>query len=414
MTTTARDIFLARQPILDRDQTIVAYELLFRSGPQNFAQIENELSATASVIISLFHEMGVQSVLGNERGFINVDSTFLMSDMIELFPPDKIVIELLETIEITPTIVEKCRKLKQLGFSLALDDFTVMHEQHKLLLPMIDVVKVDLIQLSKDDLTKTLRKLREYPAKLLAEKVETHEQFEHCKQLGFHFFQGYYFAKPVILTGKRLEPSTIALFKILSLVSDDDASSEALVDAIKGDSNLTYNLLKMVNSVGIGASQKIDTLAQAIVRIGRRSLQRWVQLLLYTINGKGQTSYPLMQLAATRAKMLEILCGCLNNPDTAMQERGFITGSFSLLDTLLSMPMADVMAKLNLHEDMKLALIERTGPLGQLLKLIEALEKGDFESVEATLNTLPGLDATMLNEAQMAAIRWVSNLSEEK
>ncbi len=414
MTTTARDIFLARQPILDRDQTIVAYELLFRSGPQNFAQIENELSATASVIISLFHEMGVQSVLGNERGFINVDSTFLMSDMIELFPPDKIVIELLETIEITPTIVEKCRKLKQLGFSLALDDFTVMHEQHKLLLPMIDVVKVDLIQLSKDDLTKTLRKLREYPAKLLAEKVETHEQFEHCKQLGFHFFQGYYFAKPVILTGKRLEPSTIALFKILSLVSDDDASSEALVDAIKGDSNLTYNLLKMVNSVGIGASQKIDTLAQAIVRIGRRSLQRWVQLLLYTINGKGQTSYPLMQLAATRAKMLEILCGCLNNPDTAMQERGFITGSFSLLDTLLSMPMADVMAKLSLHEDMKLALIERTGPLGQLLKLIEALEKGDFESVEATLNTLPGLNATMLNEAQMAAIRWVSSLSEEK
>ncbi len=413
MTTTARDIFLARQPILDRGQTIVAYELLFRSGQQNFAQIKNELNATASVIISLFNEMGVQSVLGNERGFINVGSTFLMSDMIELLPPDKIVIELLETIAITPTILEQCRKLKQLGFSLALDDFTVMHEQYKLLLPIVDVIKVDLMQLSKDELTKTSRKLRQYPAKLLAEKVETREQFEHCKQLGFHFFQGYYFAKPVILTGKRLEPSTIALFKLLSLVSDD-ASSEALEAAIKGDSNLTYNLLKLVNSVGSCASQKIDTLAKVIIVVGRHQLQRWVQLLLYTISDKGQTSNPLMQLAATRAKMLEILCGHINNPDTAMQERGYITGSFSLLDTLLSMPMADIMAKLSLHEDVKLALIERKGPLGQLLKFIESLEKADFESVEATLNTLPWLDATMLNEAQMAAIRWVSSLSEAK
>ncbi|MDP1681294.1 MAG: EAL domain-containing protein [Burkholderiales bacterium] len=411
--TTAGDIFLARQPILDRNQSIVAYELLFRSGQQNFAQIENELNATASVIISLFNEMGVQSVLGNERGFINVSAEFLMSDMIKLLPTGQIVIELLETIEITPMILDQCHKLKQHGFSLALDDFAIMQAQYEHLLPIVDVIKVDLMQLSSDELTKTSRKLREYPAKLLAEKVETREQFEHCKQLGFHFFQGYYFAKPVILTGKRAEPSTIALFKLLSLVLDD-ASSEDLEGAIKGDSNLTYNLLKMVNSVGSGTNHKVDSLAKAIIVIGRRQLQRWLQLLLYTINDKGQTSNPLMQLAATRAKMLEILCRCMNNPDTAMQERAFITGSFSLLDTLLSMPMVDVMAKLSLHEDVKLALIERTGPLGQLLKLIESLEKGDFEAVSEKLNTLPGLDVAMLNEAQMAAIRWVSSLSETK
>lgn len=413
MTTIAGDIFLARQPILDRSQSIVAYELLFRSGQHNFAQIENELNATASVIISLFNEMGVQSVLGNERGFINVSAEFLMSDMIKLLPTGQIVIELLETIEITPMILDQCRKLKQHGFSLALDDFAVMHEQYKDLLPIVDVIKVDLMQLSSDDLTKTSLKLKEYPAKLLAEKVESREQFEHCKQLGFHFFQGYYFAKPVILTGKRAEPSTIALFKLLSLVLDD-ASSEDLEGAIKGDSNLTYNLLKLVNSVGSGVSQKVDSLAKAIIVIGRRQLQRWLQLLLYTINDKEQTSNPLMQLAATRAKMLEILCRCMNNQDTAMQERAFITGSFSLLDTLLSMPMADVMAQLNMHEAVKLALIERTGPLGQLLKLIESLEKGDFESVEGMLSTLPGLDSHILNEAQMAAIRWVSSLSETK
>ena len=288
------DIFLARQPILDRTQTIVAYELLFRGSQANFAQIDDELHATAHVIISLFNEMGVQSVLGKERGFINVNASMLMSDMIMMLPNEQMVIELLESIEITPLILAQCRKLKQNGFTLALDDFAVMHEQYRELLPIIDIIKVDLMQVPKGTLPQTVRKLRMYPAKLLAEKVETQQDFDTCKMLGFHFFQGYYFAKPVILTGKRAEPATIALFKLLSLILDDAASAD-LVSAVNSDPNLTYNLLKLVNSVGVGANQKVDTLAKAIMVIGRRQLQRWLQLLLYSINDKNQTSNPLMQ-----------------------------------------------------------------------------------------------------------------------
>jgi len=407
------DIFLARQPILDRSQTIVAYELLFRGNQANFAQIENEMHATAHVIVSLFNEMGVQSVLGKERGFINVSADMLMSDMIHLLPNEQMVIELLETIEITPMILAQCHKLKQAGFALALDDFAVMHEQYRELLPIIDIIKVDLTQVPPGALARTTQHLREYPAKLLAEKVETREDFETCKKLGYHFFQGYYFAKPVVLSGKRAEPSTIALFKLLSLILDD-AATVALESAVKSDSNLTYNLLKLVNSVGIGAGQKVDSLAKAIMVVGRRQLQRWLQLLLYSIDDKNQSSSPLMQLAATRAKILEIVCRCLHNQDTAMQERAFITGSFSLLDTLLSISMPDIMSKLNLHDEVKLALTRREGELGILLKLIETLETGDFETVEQQLFLLPGLDAAMLNEAQMAAIRWVSSLQESK
>ena len=405
------DIFLARQPILDRNQTIVAYELLFRSGQANHATIENELHATAHVIVSLFNEMGLQSVLGKEQGFINVSAEMLMSDMLQLLPSDRIVIELLESIAITPAILDQCRKLKSAGFALALDDFTIMQEQYRDLLPIVDIIKVDLMQIPGGALTNTVLKLKQYPAKLLAEKVETREEFEHCMTLGFHYFQGYYFAKPVILTGKRAEPSTLALFKLLSLVLDD-ASSNALESAIKSDSNLTYNLLKLVNSVGAGARQKIDSLSKAVTIIGRRQLQRWLQLLLYTINDKGQTSNPLMQLAATRAKMLEILYRCLNNHDTAGEERAFITGTFSLLDTLLSMPMTAIMAELKLHEEVKEALIHHSGPLGIMLKLIEALETSNFEATQEWLKQLPGLDAAMLNEAQMAAIRWVSSLND--
>lgn len=407
------DIFLGRQPILDRKQSIVAYELLFRSGQANQAVIQDELNATANVIVSLFNEMGVQSVLGKEIGFINVNAEMLMSDMLQLLPNDRVVIELLETIEITPRILDQCRQLKRAGFSLALDDFAIMHEQYRELLPMVDVIKVDLMQVPNDALTSTALNLRKYPAKLLAEKVETHEQFEQCLKLGFHFFQGYYFAKPVILTGKRAEPSKLTLFKLLGLILDDAASGR-LESAVKEDSNLTYNLLRLVNSVGAGIGQKIDSLSKAIMVVGRRQLQRWLQLLLYTINDKGQTSNPLLQLAATRGKMLEILCRCVNNQDTAQQERAFMTGTFSLLDTLLSMPMADIMAELSLADDVKQALIERSGRLGLMLKLIEVLEAGDFDATAQLLQQLPELTPAMLNEAQMAAIRWVSSLSETK
>jgi len=409
----SNDIFLARQPILDRKHVIVAYELLFRGNQANFAQIDNELHATAHVIVSLFNEMGVQSVLGKERGFVNVNADMLMSDMMLLLPREQIVIELLESIDINPMILAQCRKLKQAGFTLALDDFAEMQEQYRELLPIVDIIKVDLSLVPEGTLAQTVQKLRAYPAKLLAEKVETREDFETCKRLGFHYFQGYYFAKPVVLSGKRAEPSTIALFKLLSLILDD-AATVTLEAAVKSDSNLTYNLLKLVNSVGVGAGQKVDTLAKAIMVIGRRQLQRWLQLLLYSINDKDQTSSPLMQLAATRAKILEIVCRCLHNHDTALQERAFITGSFSLLDTLLSMPMSDIVAKLSLHDDVKLALTRREGLLGGLLKLIETLETGDFAGVEQQLEHLPGLDAAQLNEAQMAAIRWVSSLNESK
>ena len=408
---SSSEIFLARPPILDRQQNIQAFELLFRNSQVNRAEIENELQATASVIISLFNEMGLQSVLGKAMGFINVDAQMLMSDMVELLPTDRIVLELLETITITPLVIERCKQLKLQGFALALDDYVVLQPQYHELLPLIDIIKVDLMQLTQAALKETTAQLKRYSAHLLAEKVETHAQFEYCKGLGFHYFQGYYFAKPTILAGRRAEPATLALFKLLSLVLDE-AASDKLEAAIKADANLTYNLIRLVNSVGTGATHKIKSLSQAVMVIGRRQLQRWLQLLLYTNRKAGQNTTPLMLLAATRAKMLEIMMRGVHNHDTMLQDCAFITGSFSLLDTLLSMPMTEIVAELHLHEDVKKALIERSGPLGEMLELIEALEAGDFDAVHSHLQRVPGLDVQTLNDAQMAAIRWVDSLSD--
>lgn len=408
---SSSEIFLARQPILDREQNIQAFELLFRNSHINRAEIDNELHATASVIVTLFNEMGLQSVLGKEMGFINVDAQMLMSDMVQLLPTDRIVLELLETIDITPIVIKRCKELKRQGFTLALDDYVVLQPQYHELLPLINIIKIDLMQLPEAALLSTLAHLKPYPARLLAEKVETLAQFEHCKALGFHYFQGYYFAKPTILAGRRAEPATLALFKLLSLVLDD-AASDKLEAAIKADANLTYNLIRLVNSVGTGSTHKIKSLSQAVMVIGRRQLQRWLQLLLYTNKNASQNTTPLMLLAATRAKMLEIMMRGVHNHDTVLQDCAFITGSFSLLDTLLSMPMTEIVAELHLHEAVKKALTERSGPLGEMLELIEALEAGDFDAVEAHLCRVPGLDVQTLNDAQMAAIRWVDSLSE--
>ena len=406
------DIFLARQPILDRDQNIVAYELLFRHGYVATAQITNPLEATAHVVTSLFGEMGINSVLGKHLGFINISGDLLLSDMLELLPAEQIVLELLETVEITPTIIERCKVLKRRGFHLALDDVTELTPAQREILPLINIVKLDLLQMTPEALEKTANALRKSPIKLLAEKLDQPQQFQQCLDLGFHYFQGYYFAKPAIISGKRAEPSKLALLKLLGLVIDD-AETEEIETALKYDPKLSYNLLRLVNSVGCGSTQKISSLSQAIMVIGRRQLQRWVQLLLFAMHGTGgQIPNPLMQLAATRGKMLEILSRMGECNERARTDLAFMTGIFSLLDVLLSMPMDEIVKQLNLTEDVKSALTQRAGNLGMLLRLCEYLERGDFDRVEQALTELPGLTRAEVTEAQLAAVRWVNSLGE--
>ncbi len=409
---SATDIFLARQPILDRNQQIVAYELLFRSGHGGNANVTDDLSATAHVITSLFGEMGVQSVLGRQRGFINVSADLLLSDMLELLPANQIVLELLETIVVTPAVIERCQALKRKGFTLALDDVSMLDDGRRPLLPHVDVIKVDLTQLDMAGLIRTVRELGRHQVALLAEKLDAPQQFQDCLNLGFSYFQGYYFAKPVVLSAKRADPSRLALLRLLGLVLDD-ADTAALEAAFKQDPKLPYNLLKLVNSVAAGTGRKIDSLAQAITVIGRRQLQRWLQLLLFALHGEGGTApNPLLQLAATRGKLMEILARMGAGQDRGLQERAFMAGLFSKLDVLLEMPMADILASLNLADDVRAALMDRTGMLGTLLRLCEALELGDFDAVSGLLAELPGLTRADLTEAQMAAIRWVNSLGE--
>lgn len=413
MSSEDREIFIGRQPILDRSQNLAAFELLFRSGRSGGADVSDDLQATATVITRSFSDLGLHAVLGKYRGFINVSANLLMSDMLELLPQEQVVLELLETVEITDDIVARCRDLKAMGFSLALDDFVGYDPVYEPLLEVVEVVKIDLLQLDVPALEQLVRQLKAWPVQLLAEKVDSAEQAERCRQLGFHLFQGYYFAKPVVLTGKRSDPSKLALLKLLGLILSD-AETHDIERAFKHNPTLSYNLMRLVNSVATGLSHKINSLSQAIVVLGRRQLQRWLQLLLFTAdNSDAEFPTPLMQLAATRGKMAELLAHVTHPRDRDYQDRAFTAGIMSLLDTMLGMPMQDIVQQLNLAEDVQQALLAREGPIGLLLLLAEKQEANDLEGMAAVLAQEPNLSLGDVTRAGVEAMLWANNIGEE-
>ena len=405
-----REFFIGRQPIMDRNQNIVAYELLFRSGSTSDANVSDDMAASAHVITHAFTELGVAEVLGKFKGFVNVNASLLMSEMIELLPKEKVVIELLESIKVTPEVVERCKALKAMGFSLALDDYTGSDLQFNSLLGIVEVVKLDFPLIGMENLARVVQRLKHWPVKLLAEKIEDHAQMELCMKLGCDLFQGYYFAKPSVLAGKHLDPSRLAILRLLSLVLKD-ANIMDIEHVLQHDPSLTYKLLLLVNSVAMGLLQRIDSVHSALIMLGQRQLQHWLQLLIFVPNS-GQTSNPLLQLAATRGKLMEQLTRMQAKYNNDYPDRAFTAGILSLLDTLLGMSMEEIIKHINLADDIEAALLKREGNLGNLLVIVEKLERNEFEPASAALY-LPGITGIDLLNAQMEAMCWSNDLSEE-
>lgn len=413
--TDSEEIFIGRQPILDREQRMFAYELLFRSGSkQNSANVQDDLAATANVINHAFAELGVEQALGPYKGFINCDENLLLSDILEVLPTDKIVLEVLETVEVTPQIVERCQELKARGFTLALDDFVNYEEKFRPLLDLIEIVKVDLMPLDSAGLTRTTEALKRWPTlQLLAEKVDSREQAKFCHDLGYDLFQGYYFAKPVIIAGRKLGHSQLALIRLLGLVLED-ADTMELEGIFKHEPGLAMNLMRLTNSVATGVRTKVTSLRHAITILGRRQLQRWLQLLLYTNpQGGGDVASPLLQLAASRGRLMELLAAKLRPGVREFEDHAFMTGIMSLMPTLMGAPFEEILKGINLAASVQEALEKGEGELGILLKLSHALEIGDGQACHDLAEQLPSVDHMTVNACLTQALTWASNIGKE-
>jgi len=404
--------FLGRQPILDTQMEIVAYELLFRSSENNVSDYVCQEQACMSVIANSLVEFGFREVLGNKLGFINVTEEVLLSDLVELLPRDQIVIELLETACFDEAVLERCRQLKIKNYQIALDDHIYAPEHHKMY-RTVDIIKIDILDTPAELLPLMAKKLKQFPIRLLAEKVETEEQFQECIALGFDLFQGYFFARPTVLNQSGIEPSKLAMLKLLGSLRDE-AEFDEIEEIFKTSPELSYNLLKLVNSVYIGLREKIRSLRHAIILIGLGKLRRWVQLAMYAGSDSRGGDNPLLEMAAVRGRLMECLImkrHSLPRGSDAV-DAAFMTGMLSMLDALLGVSIEEVIQQLRLSDEIASALLRHEGELGTLLELTEILEQTKFDQVQLLVEK-NDITVSSLLDAQLDAYNWRTGMRND-
>ena len=382
-------VFLGRQAIFDRDDRLFAYELLFRTAGKSEADITNDSHATARVIVNTMTGVGVERVLGEIPGLINIGEEFLMSDLIFLLSADHFILEILETVPVTEEVIARCQELKQKGYRLALDDYAGDLATWEPLLPLMDFVKVDFQKVGGPDLLALARILLEKEIPLVAEKVESPEQKAMAMNLGFSYFQGFFFSRPIILESRKRDPLYPALIKILSLILSD-GEIEEIHDAIKPHIELSISLIKIANVVGRSPVAKVTGLRQAIISIGRGQMKRWIELLLFSrSSSENRYAMAVFQLAVTRARFMEILADEWIQEERTDSDQAFMTGMLSFSESLLGCPAEEILRDLPLMSEVKGALKDGGGFLGVLLALSRSIEHSDGRELEKILSVVP-------------------------
>ncbi len=402
---TSEQVFIGRQPVVDSQQKIIGYELLFRSNAeQNSAHFSDDFSAGAQVLINILSNMGAGWLLGDKNAFLNVNTEMLNSEFIELLPAQRIVLEMQDDITSTPDLLKRVQALKVLGFSFALPS-TAVHIDNADLVKLVAYVKVDLLRVPDEQLGELALNLKQYPLKIVAEKVETLAAFKRCKACKFDYFQGYYFAHPEILAAKVINPSHALVLDILNKVRSNADIAEIEL-GFKRDVALSFKLLRYINSVGFGLSCEIQSIRHALSILGYQQLYRWLTLLVVTTNENGTPS-ALMKTAITRGRLTELLGHEL--VDHNERDNLFIVGIFSMLDAMLEMPMDKVLEKLTLPENIADAILHREGIYGPFLALAEACESADIQRINDLAASL-AIDPNTVNEAHLKALVWVEEL----
>lgn len=402
-------LFLGRQPILDVNQQIVGYELLFRSSDINCSDFSCQNLASASVIATALASFGLHEVLGDKAGYINVTEEVMLSETIELLPRGQIVLELLESMPLNETNHKRALDLKAQGFRLALDDH-MYASTNSAFYQFVDIIKINLLETPNEMLREMVEKLRHYPVKLLAECVETMETYEECRELGFELFQGYFFARPVVLKRKAPDNSKVGMLKLLETLRED-VDMENIEEVFRNYPELSYHLIKLVNSVNVGLREKIKNLRHAITILGLDKLRRWVQLAIYASFDNGGINSPLLEMAAVRGRFMEYLImlryGVPRGDDSV--EEAFMAGIMSLMDVLLETSMEQLLQELNMSDAITAALLNREGELGGLLALAETLELVNFGEVQSLVEAT-NIPLARLLEAQLDAYKWRTSM----
>lgn len=396
------DVFVARQPIFDRDLDVFAYELLFRRADMASADVIDGDRATSEVILNAFTVIGLTELVGVHRAFINMTRSFLLREQGVTLPADRVVLEVLEDVDPDAALVDALREWASRGYLISLDDF-VFHESRLPLIELADVIKVEITALTPTQLAEHVRLLRPYKAKLLAEKVETREQYELCHRLGFDYFQGYFLERPNVLRGTSIPTGHLPALSLLAALNRPDVEVNELEDIVSRDVSLSYKLLRYLNSPLFPVKRRIESLRQALVYLGKQELQAWASLLiLSSVPDKPQE---LMTTLMVRAKMCELLAQRLG---LANPKSYFTIGLFSGLDALMDAPLAVVLQHVSLSDDVAAALLHRAGNGGRVLDCVLSYEHANWPRIAEM-----DIQADAVIESYVQAVQWANRAAAE-
>lgn len=403
------NFYVGRQPILDKNGSIFAYELLFRDSGSNVANFKDAKYAISKTIVNLIDKFGIEQILGRAQGFLNVNEDFIFNEFIESMDKKRFVFEILENCKINNELVKRIEELKNKGYRFALDDLVFTEEymsNFKPLLNIVDIIKVDIRDNTKYELIKKTRMIKNPKIKLLAEKVETYDEFIFTRDLGYELFQGYYFEKPTILIKEGYSSNRTVIFKIISGINKNE-KTQTIASYFEMDPNLTMSLLKFINSAAFYFRQRINSIVQAINLIGIVKLQNWLLMMSYA-EGESPSTSPLFQTSILRGKILEYILEKIAN-DKQLIDKGFLTGILSLSDVIYKTRLENIVKELNLDNDIASAILNRKGILGNILTLIEYDEKNKIEAFIDKMIELK-ISEELFNDAKLSSIIWLNTL----
>ncbi len=405
MIEAAKEIFVARQPIFDSKQNVYAYELLYRNSTKNACEAVDATSATLSVIRDTFLILGTR-VTGSKKVFINFNRDLLEQRGALTLRPENTVIEITEDVEPDTTVIEACTELKEGGFTLALDDYDLKRHRGDALIELADIIKVDFRTTTPEERRSIVRSLHTKKVQFLAEKVENLPEFGEAKEAGYLYFQGYFFGKPVIVSAKNISGYKLNYIQMLSELNQKELDFQRMEKIIMRDTYFSYTLLNYMNSAFFGFRDEISSIRQALVLLGEHEVRKWASLVILTFIGSDKPP-EVTALSLVRAKFCELLA-----PDIGVEGHEselFIMGMFSLLDVLVGRPMTEIVEKINLSENIKLALIGAGNRYRDILDMVLHYEKGEWDQFLDYANRLSA-DTTRTPAHYSASIEWAEQI----
>ncbi len=395
------DIYIARQPVFNAKTDLYAYELLFRSHDENSAAIVDGNAASSQVILNAFVDMNFHAIAKYHPVFINLTKDFILGEIPLPLAPDSLIIEIPDDVAVDAQLLKILKSFVSKGYTVAVNNFTPTEERVPLL-DLVHIVKIDLQLCDRNSLASLAQSLKQYDVKLLAEKIESHEDFEWCKELGFDYFQGFFFSKPKNFTAQSIKPNRLAVLRILASLQNPDCDIRELEELISNDVSMSYKILRIINSALYSMPRAIESVKQAIMALGLKAIRDWIAIISLTdIDDKPRE---LVALSLQRARMMSLLAPARNlDADAA-----FTTGLFSLIDAMMDQSMERIMGELPLANDIVRALLDKEGELGSLMNFVVRYEQGEWD--EATANSQ---SAEEVGQSYLDAIEWSSELINE-